>query len=147
MNMLRVSIPIGLNLRSVMISILSILCLTAIYVQMTMIDQLLSGTSEWSSFDINLVTVRSTYPASKASKLLGLGDNLPTLHFLSLRVGVAAMLLSRIDVTLFVLRLLGIATLSPLLITVVLSEKVNRHPIFFNFLCSYLIYASVTAYL
>ncbi|KAF8510272.1 hypothetical protein JB92DRAFT_2941473, partial [Gautieria morchelliformis] len=44
---------------------------------------------------------------------------------------------------LFVLRLLGFVSLSALLFTVVLSENIHRHAVFFNFVWAYLLNMSV----
>ena len=96
--------------------------------------------------DIDTSSSKGTYSNVKGLQTVAWGK----LDFCILRAcdsGRTIMLLSKIDLTLFILRLLGIATLSPLLITVVVSPKVNRHPVFFNLLCGYLIYASVTVYL
>ncbi|KAF8511594.1 hypothetical protein JB92DRAFT_363270 [Gautieria morchelliformis] len=46
----------------------------------------------------------------------------------------------------FVLRLLGFVSLSALLFTVVLSENMHRHTVFFNFVWAYLLYTSVTIF-
>ncbi|KAF8510251.1 hypothetical protein JB92DRAFT_448952 [Gautieria morchelliformis] len=46
----------------------------------------------------------------------------------------------------FMLHLLGFVSLSALLFTVVLSENMHRHTVFFNFVCTYILYTSVTIF-
>jgi hypothetical protein len=53
------------------------------------------------------------------------------------------MQLQAIDAVTFVLQLMGFVSLSGLLVTVVLSENIHRHTIFFNFVWTYLLYTSV----
>ncbi|KAF8516229.1 hypothetical protein JB92DRAFT_2910974 [Gautieria morchelliformis] len=52
------------------------------------------------------------------------------------------MRLQAIEAVMFVLRLLGFVSLSALLVTVVLSENIHRHTVFFNFVWTYLLYTS-----
>ncbi|KAF8516787.1 hypothetical protein JB92DRAFT_2909183, partial [Gautieria morchelliformis] len=53
------------------------------------------------------------------------------------------MPLQGINAVVFVLRLLGFVSLSALLFTVILSEAMHRHTVFFNFVWTYLLYTSV----
>jgi hypothetical protein len=53
------------------------------------------------------------------------------------------MFLSTWGGILLALRFLGIITLSALLVTIILSETVHRHPIYMNFICTYLLYTLV----
>ncbi|KAF8516595.1 hypothetical protein JB92DRAFT_2909393 [Gautieria morchelliformis] len=50
------------------------------------------------------------------------------------------------NAVMFVLQLLGFVSLSALLFTVVLSENMHRHTVFFNFLWAHLLYTSVTIF-
>lgn len=59
----------------------------------------------------------------------------------------AAMFHSVFQAIVFALRLLGFVSLPVLLITVVLNEKVHRHLIFVNFLCTYVLYTSLMTFL
>jgi hypothetical protein len=55
----------------------------------------------------------------------------------------STMKLQAIEAVMLVLRFLGLVSLSALLLTVVLSENIHRHTVFFNFVWTYLLYTSV----
>ncbi|KAF8510244.1 hypothetical protein JB92DRAFT_448013 [Gautieria morchelliformis] len=61
----------------------------------------------------------------------------------SFRRRLTTMPLQGINAVMFMLRLLGFVSLSALLFTVVLSENMHRHTVFFNFVWTYLLYTSV----
>ncbi|KAF8510242.1 hypothetical protein JB92DRAFT_447095 [Gautieria morchelliformis] len=56
------------------------------------------------------------------------------------------MPLQGINALTFVLQLLGFVSLSALLFTIVLSENMHRHTVFFNFVWVHLLYSSVTIF-
>lgn len=62
-------------------------------------------------------------------------------------ISSSSTMLSRVGMTLFALRLLGSVSLSALLITVILSQKLHRHPVFLNFVCTSILYSSLLTYL
>ena len=57
------------------------------------------------------------------------------------------MIVSALEIVLFALRLLDFVALSALLVTVIVSEKIHRHPIYMNFMCSYLLCISLLIFM
>jgi hypothetical protein len=47
-----------------------------------------------------------------------------------------------VQIVALVLLLLGLVLLAALLLTVNLSERVNRHPVFVNFLCAWVVWSA-----
>ncbi|KAF8503206.1 hypothetical protein JB92DRAFT_2971033 [Gautieria morchelliformis] len=56
------------------------------------------------------------------------------------------MLLQPLGAAVFALRLFGFVSLSALIITVILADQVHRHPLFVNFMGTYLLYTTVMVF-
>jgi hypothetical protein len=52
-----------------------------------------------------------------------------------------------VTVPIFILQTLGFVFLSALLLTVNLSGRVHRHPVFINFLCTWVLYSAFMSFL
>ena len=56
-------------------------------------------------------------------------------------------MLRAIDTVVISFHVLGFVTLSAVLLTVILAENVHRHPVFVNFMWTYLLYTALTIFM